>query len=67
MLPSLFDNYTPYVGKERCKMLMIFLAFLLCYLWCWKYEVEDFEGTKARKEMNRKIKENRKKFNIDIP
>jgi len=48
-------------------LLMIFLAFLLCYLWCWKYEITDFEGTKAKREKNKKIKENRKNFNIDIP
>lgn len=46
---------------------MMFLAFLLCYIWCWKYEVEDFEGTKAARETKRKIKEIRKNYNIDIP
>lgn len=46
---------------------MILLAFLLCYIWCWKYEITDFEGTKAKKEYKKRIKEIRKNFDIDVP
>lgn len=46
---------------------MMFLAFLLCYLWCWKYQVEDYEDENTVKDYRKKIKEIRKNFDIDVP
>lgn len=40
----------------------LFLAFLLCYVNCWKKEIRDFRQEKQTKT----LKEIRKTINIDI-
>ena len=49
--------------KGDGKMLItLFLAFLLCYLHCWKTEIKEFKNEKH----NKTLKEIRKSINIDI-
>lgn len=40
----------------------LFLAFLLCYVNCWKKEIRDFRQEKETKA----LKEIRKTINIDV-
>ena len=43
-------------------LTIMFLAFLLCYVNCWKKEIRDFRQEKQTKM----LKEIRKQMNIDI-